>query len=275
MATALILLLPIASLPGTTRAWSLSPRELYRPVCSGHKAFAAVVPARTALLCACEAAADEHAAGEHFQAEATQLLDLLEVWMRRQAISSVLSRSQAAGLLEELRNDRRFWAQQRKQFTRVWTSIVEGLRQETRPLSAVLGDSTSARLLDAFEEMDEEPAMVDAILRSEVVEKMLGHVLYEGIVEFLERADLLGNLIKGLPILGPLRQQAPLAPSVAPAMQALMAHPHASRSAATITMNCPLPSLPPFPRLRPARCQAVSPLWRGRWQPAFGSSSSP
>tara|TARA_B100000795_G_C22658240_1_gene383033 strand:+ start:334 stop:822 length:489 start_codon:yes stop_codon:yes gene_type:complete len=149
-------------------------------------------------------------AGEHFQAEAAQLLDLLDLWIRQQAISSVLSRQQATGLLDELRNDRRFWAQQRKQFTRVWTSIVEGLRQETRPLSAVLGDSTSARLLDAFEEMDEEPAVVDAILRSEVVEKMLGHVLYEGILEFIERADILGNLIKGLPIIGPLRLQVGL-----------------------------------------------------------------
>ena len=204
------MLLPLASLPGTTRAWSLSHREPCRLVSSGHKPAACGLPVRTALLAACEAAADEHVAAEHFQAEATQLLDLLEVWMRRQAISSVLSRKQATGLLDELRNDRRFWAQQRKQFTRVWTSIVEGLRQETRPLSAVLGDSTSARLLDAFEEMDEEPAVVDAILRSEVVEKMLGHVLYEGILEFIERADILGNLIKGLPIIGPLRLQVGL-----------------------------------------------------------------
>ena len=181
---------------------------------AGQKAAATAWPARTALLTcehvADEHVADEHVAGEHFQAEAAQLLDLLDLWIRQQAISSVLSRQQATGLLDELRNDRRFWAQQRKQFTRVWTSIVEGLRQETRPLSAVLGDSTSARLLDAFEEMDEEPAVVDAILRSEVVEKMLGHVLYEGILEFIERADILGNLIKGLPIIGPLRLQAGL-----------------------------------------------------------------
>lgn len=209
-----VLLLPLASLPGTTRAWSLSFREPCRPVSAWQKAAATAWPARTALLTcehvADEHVADEHVAGEHFEAEATQLLDLLEMWMRQQAISSVLSRKQATSLLDELRNDRRFWAQQRKQFTRVWTSIVEGLKQETRPLSAVLGDSTSARLLDAFEEMDEEPAVVDAILRSEVVEKMLGHVLYEGILEFIERADILGNLIKGLPIIGPLRLQVSL-----------------------------------------------------------------
>ena len=199
-----MLLLPLVSLPGTTRAWSLC-----RTVSAGQKAAAAAWPTRTALR-ACEAVVEEGVAGEHFQAEATQLLDLLELWIRQQAISSVLSRKQAASLLEELRNDRRFWAQQRKQFTRVWTSIVEGVRQETRPLSAVLGESTSSRLLDAFEEMDQEPEIVNAVVRSEVVEKMLGHVLYEGILEFIERADILGNLIKGLPIIGPLRLQVGL-----------------------------------------------------------------
>ena len=107
--------------------------------------------------------------------EAIQLLNTLEGWMRQQRISSILSRGQATDLLEAFRSDRRFWAQQRRQFTRVWTSIVEGLKQESRPLSAVLGDSTSSRLLDALEEMDDDPALVEAVLRSEVVEKMLGH----------------------------------------------------------------------------------------------------
>lgn len=206
-----MLLLPLVSLPGTTRAWSLC-----RTMSAGQKAAAAGWPARTALR-ACDAVVEEGVASENFRAEATQLLDLLELWIRQQAISSVLSRKQAASLLEELRNDRRFWAQQRKQFTRVWTSIVEGLRQETRPLSAVLGESTSSRLLDAFEEMDQEPEMVDAIVRSEVVEKMLGYVLYEGILEFIERADVLGNLVKGLPVIGPLRVQVSLARSLASA----------------------------------------------------------
>ena len=242
-----MLLLPLASLPGTTRAWSLC-----RTVSAGQRAAAAAWPARTALR-ACEAVVEEGVDGEHFHAEATQLLDLLELWIREQAITDVLSRKQAANLLEELRNDRRFWAQQRRQFTRVWTSIVEGLRQETRPLSAVLGESTSSRLLDAFEEMDTEPEMVDAVVRSEVVEKMLGYVLYEGILEFIERADLLGNLVKGLPVIGPLRVQVSLARSVAPARHSTcrcLPPPHAHHP-------------PPIPR-----------RWRGRWRPPSEASSS-
>ena len=86
----------------------------------------------------------------------------------------MLSREQASALLEELRSDRRFWASQRKQFSRVWAALVEGLSQETRPLEVILGITTSGRLLDALEQMDEQPGAVNAVLRSEVVEKMLG-----------------------------------------------------------------------------------------------------
>lgn len=107
-------------------------------------------------------------------ARAERLLHALDVWLRRQPVSSVLSRAQAGALLIELRSDRRFWAQQRQQFARIWVALVDGLSQETRPLAVVLGSGTCERLLSALEQMDEQPAAVNAILRSEVVEKMLG-----------------------------------------------------------------------------------------------------
>lgn len=45
------------------------------------------------------------------------------------------------------------------------------------------------------------------MLRSEIVEKLLGKVLYEGIFEFVQRADLLGNIFAQLPLLGAIRMQ--------------------------------------------------------------------
>ena len=126
----------LTSLPGTTRAWSLS---------HGHSAWgpgphvaSAAAAARTVPLMAGKATKDHEAAAddegtaedEHFHTEATELLDLLEVWLRRQAISSVLSRGQATALLEELRGDRRFWAQQRPKICgsyRLVTTIVDTL----------------------------------------------------------------------------------------------------------------------------------------------------
>ena len=97
---------------------------------------------------------------EKASVRATELLDALDCWMREQTIDSVLPKSQAKALLRDLRDDRRFWAQQRRQFNVVWTSFEAALRVETRPLSEVLGSDTSRRLAEAVEEMDDDPALV-------------------------------------------------------------------------------------------------------------------
>jgi len=140
-------------------------------------------------------------------AAGSSLLDALDGWLRLQTIESILPRDQAKALLADLRDDRRFWAQQRKQYNVLWISIEQGIRAEDRPLAAVLGPTTSSQLIDALEDMDEDPALVNAVLRSEVVERLLGHVLYEGIFEFIERADLLGAVFKQLPLLAAIRMQ--------------------------------------------------------------------
>lgn len=170
---------------------------------------------RLLLACAAEpqrqcntwAAHAVHAVADGSHVQASGLLDALDVWMRRQTIEAVLPRAQAKALLNDLREDRRFWAQQRKQFAVVWESIEIGLREETRPLSKVLGADTSARLLNAVDHMDDDPMLVHAVLRSEVVERLLGHILYEGIFEFVQRADLIGNALGQLPVLGAIRMQ--------------------------------------------------------------------
>merc|ERR1719229_217876 len=38
------------------------------------------------------------------------------------------------------------------------------------------------------------------------VEQILSDILYEGIFEFIQKADLLGNVVNSLPVIGPIRQ---------------------------------------------------------------------
>lgn len=139
---------------------------------------------------------------------ADSLLDALDSWMRAQTVEAVLPKVEAKALLLSLREDRRFWAQQRKQFSVVWITFEKSLRDEKRPLSELLGSETSKRLLTAVEEMEDDPALVNTVLRSEIVEQLLGKILYEGILEFVERSDPLGNFLGQLPLLGLVRQAA-------------------------------------------------------------------
>jgi len=201
------LLLLLCSLGGDA-AWQLQPTR-WQPA-----------PARCRRSCRASVAAIDggeqvaplvqshgNTSASETSAAAETLLNALDSWMRLQTIESVLPRAQAKALLLDLRDDRRFWAQQRTQFNVVWVSLEKALRVEERPLSELLGEMTSDRLLDAIEEMDDDPALINAVLRSEIVEKLLGKVLYEGIFEFVQRADLLGNIFAQLPLLGAIRMQ--------------------------------------------------------------------
>ena len=153
------LALSLILLPGAPCAWSPSSLPPFRLVTPHLLCPAAGWPRARVTLCGSAASRSDDAA---------RLLAALDIWLRRQSVSSVLSRQQASLLFEELRSDRRFWAQQRRQFARVWVAIEEGLGQETRPLAEVLGPGTSSRLLDALEQMDEQPEVVNAVIRSEV-----------------------------------------------------------------------------------------------------------
>ena len=62
------------------------------------------------------------------------------------------------------------------------------------------GDVTASQVAQLRQE-------VTAVLRSEAVELLLGHVLYEGIVEFIQQVDVLGNVVNSLPVIGPIRVQ--------------------------------------------------------------------
>eukprot|EP00967_Tisochrysis_lutea_P012753 scaffold14292_cov33-Tisochrysis_lutea.AAC.2 len=177
-------------------------------------------------------------------ADSSALLDALDHWLRKQSIATVLPKAQARQLLLDLRDDQRFWAQQRRQFARAWVLFEAGLRAETRPVGTLLGKETSAKILSIAEEMATDPALVNAVVRSEIVEvrlfathtallharpdwsqlphasfaelylwlslsakAMLGYVLYNGIGQFMQQADLIGLALNNVPILGPLRVQ--------------------------------------------------------------------
>lgn len=49
--------------------------------------------------------------------------------------------------------------------------------------------------------------ILKAFMRTKAVESLAGAILYTGIFEFVQRADILGNIVNQLPVIGPVRQQ--------------------------------------------------------------------
>jgi hypothetical protein len=86
---------------------------------------------------------------------------------------------------------------------RVYDRVVNEAKNEKRTLAVFLGDTNTKSLLKQVDSLDlYEPAAVRAFLNTPAFEGMLGGILYEAIFEFLQKVDLLGNIVNGLPVIG-------------------------------------------------------------------------
>ena len=124
----------LLGLLGACVAWPVQLRTASAPSRSRMLAACAPEPSRPAVASGQPNAVDDAQSSHNTRdspsaTRAGQLLDALDFWLRRETIESVLPRAQAKALLTDLRDDRRFWAQQRKQFAR-W-------RLETHPVNGL------------------------------------------------------------------------------------------------------------------------------------------
>lgn len=136
-----------------------------------------------------------------------RLVSELEGWLREQRLAGLVPKADLVALIGEVRADEAFWSRLRPELERTWNRAEERLRQEQRSARELLSPEAAARLLDAFERAEPDPEAVRTFLRSPAIEAMLGSILYTGITEFMKRADLFGNLINQLPVIGPIRKK--------------------------------------------------------------------
>ena len=137
----------------------------------------------------------------------TPLVRALDGWLRAQTPSGLVQRDEVADLLQQVRDDDALWERQRPRFETVWRRGEERLRGESRALRELLDPETAKRIVDGAAKLEPDPEAVRTFLRSPAVEAMLGEVLYNGISEFLKRADLLGRVVDKLPVLGGIRRR--------------------------------------------------------------------
>lgn len=149
----------------------------------------------------------ESTSGSTSESGNERLVGRFDAWVRTETLAGLLPREELQALLEEAGRDDAAWERARPHFERLWARGEEWLRAEQRPLEALLSPEARARLLDAAAAAEPDPEAVRAFLRSPAIEAMLGAVLYEGINEFLRRADLLGNMLNQLPVIGGIRRR--------------------------------------------------------------------
>jgi hypothetical protein len=86
--------------------------------------------------------------------------------------------------------------------------------KQTKKTNARTYESSSVCVIqigERIEKVDVDGDVLKAFMRTKALEGMAGAILYTGILEFMQKADVLGNVVNQLPIIGPVRQQVNVA----------------------------------------------------------------
>lgn len=155
----------------------------------------------------------------HFQASpsrsqtrrlnAGSLVDSVWSWSKVQTLEGVVPRAEASVVLKEV-GANVDWKAQYVRYEKLFDRLDAQIRKEKRSIEVILGANTTRTLLGFAERIGPElldPASVNAFLRQPAFEEIIGSVIYEAIFTFIERVDILGNIVNGLPIIGPIRKQ--------------------------------------------------------------------
>ena len=138
---------------------------------------------------------------------AETVIDRVDEWLRLQTFSGMVDRHELKKLLSDVVSDDDYWARQRGTYDTIFDEVDTLLRREERPLQQILNEGVLAKVLDQVENADVDPSLLKAFMRTPAVESMAGAILYTGIFEFVQRADILGNIVNGLPVIGPIRME--------------------------------------------------------------------
>eukprot|EP01036_Dinobryon_divergens_P029227 gene29227-38295_t len=130
----------------------------------------------------------------------------LYTWLQTESLSALLPKSDALNIIQELRANDDAMLSLYRQYNTLWETLFQQIAAEKRSVKEILGPELSSKILKSVESTDlYDPATVQSFVKNPVFESMLGSILYEGIFEFLQRVDILGNIVNNLPIIGPIR----------------------------------------------------------------------
>lgn len=131
---------------------------------------------------------------------APSVVDSVTGWLTKESFEQLYPQPLLKRTLEELNGNKEYLEQNRLTFEKYWDKLAEIWAKEKRSLRTLLGDKTVNSLLLRIEGFDiYEPTTVTAFLQAPAFEEMMGGILYEGIFLFIQRVDIIGNIIDKIP----------------------------------------------------------------------------
>ena len=129
-------------------------------------------------------------------------------WLRTENLQSLAPIQTVKSLINEAKSNPEILDNLSATIAPYVLQLGSKVQAEKRSLKDLLGKESTEKFLSSVENADlYDPVVVRSFLRAPAIEKMIGGILYEAIFEFLQRVDIIGNIVNNLPIIGPIRQQ--------------------------------------------------------------------
>mmetsp|Transcript_20259 Transcript_20259/g.44095 ORF Transcript_20259/g.44095 Transcript_20259/m.44095 type:complete len:376 (-) Transcript_20259:782-1909(-) len=134
-------------------------------------------------------------------------------WIMDKPLESLISKEETIAISREWTGDEVLIDGLEQTVIENWDKIVQKLTKSSegnrRTLSGLLGEEATQRLLRGVQNLDiySDSKTVNAFLQSDAVNDLFAQTLYDGIYEFFQTIDVFGNIISGLPVLGPIRNK--------------------------------------------------------------------
>ena len=134
------------------------------------------------------------------------LVDKVATFLDKSTIQEIISRDEAYKLLDSKDALLALLSNGSVEIDKYIDKIVTKGRADSRSIREIIGEGACEKALQAVDGVNiYDRKMLNSLLKNEVVESIIANILYEGIFEFIQRVDLIGNIINNLPVLGPIR----------------------------------------------------------------------
>lgn len=136
-----------------------------------------------------------------------ELINNFKSWVSDRTVEKILPKEKIYRIIEEIKCSPNAASSFKPIYNEVFSKFEIFMETEKRSIKQLIGAEASDKFLTSVEQTNiYDATTVRAFLISPIFEKMIGTVLYEGIFQFIQRIDFVGNVVNKLPLLGPLRQ---------------------------------------------------------------------
>lgn len=127
-----------------------------------------------------------------------RLIAVWKEWVEGQPLATLLPKDKVVEALRRVAAEATGRAEVAPRIEKAFDAAYERLRASDKSVADLLGPAATERLIDAAGDLEPDERAVKAVFEERAVGDLLGSVLYDGISEFMKKANQITDLVPGM-----------------------------------------------------------------------------